>query len=285
MTIANEQIKNQYTADGMTNIFQFSFKAFSDAAVKVIVLEEGEETTLVLGTDYTVSRSAVGGSVTLSSTALAPEGSTVTIISGAPYTQQTVYVEGDKFPAASHEDALDKATLLILQIKEWMARALVGARSDDGAISFELPAALQRAGKYLQFDENGQPVAKNLDFEFQHTIDRAHDQNTDTGTSAIAFTLGADGLALRNSAGDLYLRNAANTEWRGLAANILTAISGEIIIGQAGCGVSRLEMWNAAGRRLQLHWAGAADRTFNLPDNGGTALLSDASAIDAGQWE
>lgn len=129
MTISSTTMKLQYDCDGATSTFNYTFKIFEDSDLKVIVTDsDGEETTLTLTTDYTVTGAGddSGGTVVLEDAATdAPSGSTLTIIRDVPYTQETDYTEGDDFPAEAHEDALDKLLMQILQLKMMLSRSLL----------------------------------------------------------------------------------------------------------------------------------------------------------------
>lgn len=133
MTISSTTMKLQYDCDGATSTFNYTFKIFEDSDLKVIVTDsDGEETTLTLTTDYTVTGAGddSGGTVVLEDAATdAPSGSTLTIIRDVPYTQETDYTEGDDFPAEAHEDALDKLLMQILQLKFGLSRCLTLKRT------------------------------------------------------------------------------------------------------------------------------------------------------------
>jgi hypothetical protein len=90
--------------------------------LRVIREQDGVETVLVLGSDYTVSGAgASAGAVTL--VAALPVGQTLTVVRNVPATQDADYVVGDAFPAESHEEALDKLTMLTQQLQEQVDRA------------------------------------------------------------------------------------------------------------------------------------------------------------------
>ena len=116
MTISSTTAKLSYTGNGSTTSFPVTFSFFgSGATSELIVIERviatGAETTKTYSTHYTIS----GGN-----------GSTGTVIAGsAPadtvqwhirrnttQTQGTDYVENDAFPASSHEEALDRLTMI-----------------------------------------------------------------------------------------------------------------------------------------------------------------------------
>lgn len=114
MTVASTQNHIEYTGDGSTQTFSVPFYFILNSDISAIRCDtSGNFTELVNGTDFTVTGggSDSGGVVTLS--AIPPAGYTILIFRDPPETQETKYYENGKFPASSHEAALDKLTMLI----------------------------------------------------------------------------------------------------------------------------------------------------------------------------
>ena len=131
-----------YAGAGTTGPFTVPFRFLDDSHLRVIRTLGLVETVLVLGTDYTVSGVGLAtGTVTL--TAPLPVGQTLTVVRNVPATQEADYVPGDAFPAESHEEALDKLTMLVQQNTEELTRAakLPASNTSDAAA---LSAALLR---------------------------------------------------------------------------------------------------------------------------------------------
>lgn len=124
MTVASASSYIQYAADGVTKTFAapFYFLLNSDVAVQISDTS-GAVTDLVNGTNFSVTGAgnASGGSVTLNVAYAA--GYTILVYRNPPITQETVYYENGKFPAKSHEKALDKLTMLIQKFG-WMLDVL-----------------------------------------------------------------------------------------------------------------------------------------------------------------
>jgi len=119
VTIATQANRQDYTGNNCTKAFAYTFKIPATSDLDVFV--GGVQKTLT--TDYTVSGAGVetGGTVTF---VTAPGcGLAVAIVRDVPYTQATDYPENDPFPALSHEDALDKLTMLVQQVKELTTRS------------------------------------------------------------------------------------------------------------------------------------------------------------------
>ena len=115
MTVSSTNTKNSYSGNGSTTVFAYTFKIFDDDDIIVILRTDatGGETVQTKATDYTVSGvgNAGGGSVTF--TTAPASGITVVLIRATTQTQTTDYTPNDPFPAASHEDALDRLTLMV----------------------------------------------------------------------------------------------------------------------------------------------------------------------------
>jgi hypothetical protein len=127
-----------YAGAGSTGPFLVEFRFLDQTHLRVIKTSTaGVNSDLVLTTDYSVA--GVGnptGSVTL--TAPLALGENLTIVRNVPATQEANYVQNDAFPAESHEDALDKATMLIQQLQERVASALALPPTASG-VNTELP--------------------------------------------------------------------------------------------------------------------------------------------------
>ncbi|ANN86194.1 putative tail fiber protein [Enterobacter phage Tyrion] len=125
MTVSTEVDHNDYTGNGVTTTFPYTFRIFqkSDLVVQVVDLDENIS-VLVLDTDYTVTGAGgyTGGNVILA-TALA-SGYQISISRELPVTQETDLRNQGKFFAEVHEDAFDKLTMLIQQVRSMFSLAL-----------------------------------------------------------------------------------------------------------------------------------------------------------------
>lgn len=116
MTVSTVVDHNDYTGNGVTTSFPYTFRIFkkTDLAVSVVDLDENI-TVLVLDTDYTVTNAGgySGGNVVLS--APLTSGWKISIARELEPTQETDLRNQGKFFAEVHEDAFDKLTMLIQQ--------------------------------------------------------------------------------------------------------------------------------------------------------------------------
>lgn len=162
MTVSSTTTKNSYSGNGSATEFAYGFKIFDDDDVTVIIRTNatGAEATKTKTTHYTVSGvgSASGGNVTFTSGNVPTSAQTVVLIRTTARTQLTDYVPNDPFPAASHEDALDKLTLITQELEENIGRSLKVSQTNIIATSEFTDDATARANKILGFDSSGNLV-------------------------------------------------------------------------------------------------------------------------------
>lgn len=139
-----------YTLSSTTETLAVPFYFLESSHLKVIKTVSGVETTLTLGTHYSVSGAGVmaGGSITMTGTGVAT-GNTITIKRSVPFTQLVDYVANSAFPADSHEKALDKLTMLCQFLNDMGGRSL---RFEDGETLDGTLTLADRKGKGLSFD-------------------------------------------------------------------------------------------------------------------------------------
>lgn len=125
MTVSTVVDHNDYTGNGVTTSFPYTFRIFkkTDLAVSVVDLDENI-TVLVLDTDYTVTNAGgyKGGNVVL--TTPLTNGWQISIARELEPTQETDLRNQGKFFAEVHEDAFDKLTMLIQQVSSMFRLAL-----------------------------------------------------------------------------------------------------------------------------------------------------------------
>ena len=157
MTVSSTTTKSSHSGNGSLDTFAYAFKIFADDDLVVIIRTNstGAETTKTKTTHYTVTGvgSASGGNVVFTSGNIPTSGETVVIKRSLTLTQSTDYVANDPFPADSHEDALDRLTMIAQQQQEVFDRAVVLPETDTASTT--IPSSTARANKYLSFDSNG----------------------------------------------------------------------------------------------------------------------------------
>ena len=159
MTISSTTVKNSYSGNGSTTAFNYTFKIFADSDLQVIIRSStGTETVKTITTHYTVAGAgnANGGSVTFTSGNIPASGETVVLRRAVPQTQAIDYIANDPFPAESHEEGLDRATMTTQQIQEELNRAIKLSRTNTMTSTEFTTSASDRANKILAFDSSGE---------------------------------------------------------------------------------------------------------------------------------
>jgi hypothetical protein len=159
MTISSTTVKNSYSGNGSTTAFAYTFKIFANTDLQVIIRSStGTETVKTLTTHYTVSGvgDASGGNVTFTSGNTPASGETVVIRRAVPQTQAIDYIANDPFPAESHEEGLDRATMTTQQVQEELDRSLKLSRTNTMTSTEFTVGASDRANKVLAFDSSGE---------------------------------------------------------------------------------------------------------------------------------
>lgn len=150
MTITANDGRIGYTGNASTTVFAYDFRIDDQAHIEVYL----DGVLKTISTHYTVSGvgAAGGGNVTF----LTAPGSSVKVLflRNVPLTQATDYLVGGKFPAETHEAALDKLTMIAQQYSEKFRRALKFATKSlkldvDGEVDDPV------AGKFLQAKNPG----------------------------------------------------------------------------------------------------------------------------------
>ena len=159
MTVSSTTTKRSASGDGSNDTFSYNFKIFDDDDITVIIRTDstGAETTKTKTTHYTVTGvgSASGGNVVFTSGNIPASGETVVLLRTTARTQLSDYVANDPFPAATHEDALDKLTFIVQELEEEIGRAIKVSKTNIIATSEFTTSAADRANKLLSFDGSG----------------------------------------------------------------------------------------------------------------------------------
>ena len=159
MTVSSTTVKNSYSGNGSTTSFNYTFKIFADSDLQVIIRSStGTETTKTITTHYTVSGAGNtnGGSVTFTSGNIPANGETVVLRRNVPQTQAIDYIANDPFPAETHEEGLDRATMTTQQVQEELDRSIKLSRTNTMTSTEFTVGATDRASKVLGFDANGE---------------------------------------------------------------------------------------------------------------------------------
>ena len=148
MTIATEVKRVVQVGTGSTPNFTFNAPVDSVDALEVftLVLATGVQTKQTRGGsgtyDYTVTINSAPKFATITLNNNLPTTHRIVILRDVAITQQVDYVEGDPFPAETHEGALDKLTTIATMLSEQVDRSLkvVESSATTGLTMTELVA-------------------------------------------------------------------------------------------------------------------------------------------------
>lgn len=192
MTVNASTARNNYSGNGITTEFSYTFRILDEDDVKVTLTDaDGVETIQTITTHYTVAGVGDdgGGSVTM---VTAPAtGESLTLTRGQTFDQQTDYTEGDPFPAETHENALDKLTMSIQQLAESDNRSIkVGVATDVGDLRIPTP----EANKVLAWNDAGTNLTNSTpdaDAAAASALAAASSASSAAGSAATAASIAA----------------------------------------------------------------------------------------------
>jgi hypothetical protein len=201
MTISSTTVKNSYSGDNSTTTFSYTFKIFADSDIQVIIRSaNGTETTKTITTHYTVTGAgnSGGGSVIFTSGNIPTSTQTVVLRRNIPQTQAIDYIANDPFPAESHEEGLDRATMAIQQLQEELTRSIKLSKTNTMTSTEFSVGASDRANKILAFDTNGElAVTQEL--------------GTNRGNWSSGVTFNGRDIVKDSSNNNIYLCNTTHT--------------------------------------------------------------------------
>jgi len=184
MTVTATNRKNNFITNGVTVDFTFTFAITNIQQVNAITILNGVETPY---TNFSVvqSPSTEGGTLTTNDVL---DGVELLIYRDTSLTQQVDYQDGGRFPADSHEQALDKLTLQNQDQQDDLNRSLKTKIGDDSNYevgNLESGKLVQVVGNELTTDGSQdttgytdiQAIARSLNISFSAVI-----YSTDTTT-------------------------------------------------------------------------------------------------------
>jgi hypothetical protein len=201
MTISSTTVRNSYSGDNSTTTFSYTFKIFQDSDIQVIIRSaNGTETTKTITTHYTVTGAgnSGGGSVIFTSGNIPTSTETVVLRRNIPQTQAIDYIANDPFPAESHEEGLDRATMAIQQLQEEVTRSLKLSKTNTMTSTEFTVGASARANKILAFDTNGE-------------LSVTQELGTNRGSWSAGVTFNARDIVKDSSNNNVYLCNTTHT--------------------------------------------------------------------------
>lgn len=167
MTISTTSVLTKYSGNGVTTQFSVSYQLTDENDLTLFVtnttssaiqgVPANTTAQLAKGADYTVSLQDGGDSGAIVDFNFAPEtGLVITIYRSLPLTQQVDYTPNSAFPAETHEEALDRLTLIAQQLSEQASRAFkIGVGDALGKVDPTLAPGSTLSDAVLTLDSNG----------------------------------------------------------------------------------------------------------------------------------
>jgi hypothetical protein len=153
VTVSAQTPYNPYVGNGVTTVFPYQFKILDEADIAVYV----DGVLKTLGVDYTVSGvgADTGGDITF----LAAPGNTlsVSLVREMEVVRSTDYQQQGDFNAGTVNPDFDRAILLLQDVQTQLGRSIRTPADEVGTIP-TLPSIDDRAGLFMGFDANGQPI-------------------------------------------------------------------------------------------------------------------------------
>lgn len=134
MSVSTTATSQSFTSTGGTTYPITAFAFFDSTELLVVKKSGGVSTTLVLGTDYSVTGGAGSTGNVITTTAI-PSGVTLIVSRVTSKTQLTSYTTGDRFPASAQEKALDRLTMIA---QENAQNSIPNTTSTSGSAPFVL---------------------------------------------------------------------------------------------------------------------------------------------------
>lgn len=261
MTVTTTSSRVEYTGNGVTTAFSVNFYFLANGDLKVY--QNG--TLKALTTHYTVTGAGnpAGGTVTFLS---APtNGHSIVIFRDPALTQSVDYQANDPFPAETHEQALDRLTMIAQRLDDRLDRAAVLPDTVLSTVSAALPTP--SAGKALLWNSDADGLENSTD-DFNDIVTDATTQATNAASSASAAATSASNAATSET-------NAAASETT--ASQWATKTTGQVAAtdySSKAYAIGGTGVTNTSGKGAAKEWA---------TTTGGTVDTSEFSAKEYAQ--
>lgn len=224
MTVSSETNRVSYIGSGTFGPFSipFYFLENDDLLVLKETISTGAIVTLAINTDYTISGAGDpnGGSLTLTAGhGVLQNTHNIHIIRDPDKLQGTDYTEYDKFPANSHERALDKITMLIQRVYDVIRRAMKVPDSVTVDQTISDVDWKNRAERYIGYDAAGNLTLRQLS-NVQPVYDIQSTYVAVVGGTANAITLSPSPAITSYAAGQRFSFVAASTNTGAVTVNV-----------------------------------------------------------------
>lgn len=234
MTVNSATATASYTGNGSTTAFPVPFYFLVDTDLKVSRKPAGAPTSsvLTLNSDYTIAGAGnqLGGTLMMLTAPAANDQ--LFIERNVQAVQQTAYPENNRFPAASHEKALDRLTMLAQQL---ISKLSFGLFRDPLGATYDLGnGRLINSGTAV----NGNDVPNLQQVQTAIVGGAAPILTGPTGSSTVGFIQSGDGAVARTaqdklreviSAADFGVDATGTTNSTAALTSALNAAAGKVL--------------------------------------------------------
>lgn len=152
MSLPYSSARNQYTANGSTTVFTYSFKIFKTSDLNVYV----GSTLKTLTTHYTVQNAGAIGGGTITFVTAPANASIITIDSNVLEQRDTDFQQAGAFFANDVNTELDRIVRMIQQVDTKVGQSFGVTSVSDTGETFQIDEnAATRANTLLAFDDSG----------------------------------------------------------------------------------------------------------------------------------
>lgn len=207
MTVSTTDIvSGPYAGDAVNAAFNYNFTIQDKTQVLVYETDDvGVVTTLTVDTNYTVAGvGVVGGGVITRVAGALPLNYSWSIIANYPENQLTDFSSQGGFFPDVHENAIDKLTFLLQQIKQVVSRV---PRFSLHSTSVDLPIADPVADSSLIYNSTGDGIINGPDLS---TVNAAISAGAAAAISEAAAAISEDAAAASEAAAAISETNAAS---------------------------------------------------------------------------
>jgi len=278
-SITDQTRRAQYTANGSTTEFSFSFQVNNTSDIKVDV--DGTLKTESTHYDIKTSSNSVGlntdgtGKVvfrTSPSDHTPANTSVVSVFSDLPLSRTSVYTSGGNITAASLENDFDTLTMILASHEERLNRAMVAPVRDAVSVDLTVPDKDDRKGRVLGFNatsgaaEQG-PLIADVQSLANITADIATLADIEDGTDATDAIQSVAAIA------------SNVTTVAGIASNV-TAVAGNATNINA-VAADATDIGAVAAKATQIGLLGTTDAIADMNTLGTAQIVSDMNALAA----
>ena len=117
MTVSTTSISKSTSGNGSATSFPYDYKILEASDLQVIIRSATGAETIKATSTYTVTGvGADSGTIVFNNSNIPASGETVVVTRNVLQTQAIDYIANDPFPAETHEEGLDRATMVIQQV-------------------------------------------------------------------------------------------------------------------------------------------------------------------------